>query len=863
VTIPTTVVSIDIYAFYGCIGLTSVTIPNSVTTISSFAFFGCSGLTSITIPNSVTRIDTSAFSGCSGLTSVTIPNTVTTIGNSAFECDSSLTSISIPNSVTSISNYAFRNCSGLTSVTISNSVTSIGSESFNGCSGLSSVTIPNSVATIRDKAFYDCSGLAEIHSQAYVVPTLGSGAFGGVSSTIPVYVPCGRQVIYNSSWNYFSNFVETPEFTITVQSADTTMGTVSVTTQPTCADYSTIINATAYSGYRFSHWSDGATNNPRTIYLTQDTSITAYYSLLCSSSSSSDTVTVCDSYTWNGTTYRGASDSGTKIYSTRTSQGCDSVAYLYLTIREGFVLDVQSIDTTMGTVAITTRPTCADPAATITATANGGYRFVRWSDGDTENPRSFNMTQDTSVTAYFGIEVLIHDTAYIYIHDTTNNYIHDTTYINVPVHDTTIVTDTVTLTNTIYDTTYVNVPYVVHDTTIVTDTVTLTNTVYDTTYVNVPYAVHDTTIVTDTVTLTNTVYDTAYINVPYAVHDTSYITLMDTVTLTQYVPVHDTTTLTDTLLVATHDTIYLPIYTGTHDTIYLPMYVHDTTYITLMVHDTTTMTDTLRLVTRDTIYLPVYVHDTTMLHDTTLLHDTTYVNRYVSDTVFRWRTDTVFVNRYIHDTTYVNRYHYDTIYLTRNYHDTTYVTRYIHDTTFINNYVHDTTYLTRYDTITITIHDTVPVGQLNYYRLSVRSGNDQMGVGAGSGYFPVNTTVEIAAVPQYGFTFLRWLDGNTENPRRVVVESRDAIYTALFAVTNTPEGIDGNEDAWGYDVATSRDIITVRGAEGHNIKVYDMSGRVLASQRDAAEVQSFRVPATGTYLVQVDGLPAKKVVVIK
>ena len=55
------VTSIDVRAFYNCIGLTSVTIPNSVTSIGESAFSGCTGLTSVTIPDSVTRIGYSAF----------------------------------------------------------------------------------------------------------------------------------------------------------------------------------------------------------------------------------------------------------------------------------------------------------------------------------------------------------------------------------------------------------------------------------------------------------------------------------------------------------------------------------------------------------------------------------------------------------------------------------------------------------------------------------------------------------------------------------------------------------------------------------------------------------------------------------
>ena len=216
--IPNSVTSIEMYAFYGCTGLTSVTIPNSVTSIEYMAFGKCTGLTSITIPNSVTRIGDYAFRYCSSLASITIPNSVTSVGTGAFQGCSSLTSVTIGNSVTIIGSYAFSDCSSLTSVTIGNSVTTIGSYAFQGCSSLLSITIPNSVTSIGNYTFQGCSSLTSV-SIGNSVTSIGSSTFSGCSSLTSVTIPNSVKSIAMYAFSYCSSLTS-----VTIGNSVTTIG---------------------------------------------------------------------------------------------------------------------------------------------------------------------------------------------------------------------------------------------------------------------------------------------------------------------------------------------------------------------------------------------------------------------------------------------------------------------------------------------------------------------------------------------------------------------------------------------------------------------------------------------------------------
>jgi hypothetical protein len=420
-TIPNSVTSIGNSAFSGCSGFTgSLTIPNSVTSIGGSVFFSCSGLTgSLTIPNSVTSIGDYAFYYFRGLTgSLTIPNTVTSIGERAFYRCLGLTSVTIPNSVTSIGERAFYQCSGLTgSLTIPNSVTSIGDWAFYQCIGLTSVTIGNSVTTMGTSTFSECIGLTEIYVKAINPPVINSSSysfFAAVSTSTPLHVPCGRTTVYQNDWGYFAIIIDDILFGINVQSNNTVMGTANITQAHTCTNDTAIIEATSKTGYRFLKWHDGNIANPRIVTVTRDTSFTAIFEIM-------HTVTVSA----NNPIYGNVSGNGTypkdslAVISATANSGYRFVQWhdgnsqnpriLIVTQDTSFIatfavvkhhVSVTANNPSMGNVSGSGDYT-ANSTVTITATPNTAYRFVEWTDGNTQNPRTITLTQDTAFMAIF------------------------------------------------------------------------------------------------------------------------------------------------------------------------------------------------------------------------------------------------------------------------------------------------------------------------------------------------------------------------------------------------------------------------------------------------------------------------------
>ncbi len=461
------VLSIGQSAFSGCSGLTGVLyIPNSVTTIGQSAFYNCSSLTGLlNIPNSVTNIGRNAFNGCSGVDSLIIGEGVVSIGTDAFkncsslisvvfnadscisvgqytydrvfngctsfsvltigkhvkiiperlftgcsslstvyfnadsctiadgvftgtgltslsigenvkhipsfifsECNGLTGSLTIPDSVIVIGDYAFYGCTGFSgTLFIPGSVTTIGRVAFGNCSDLTELILGNNVDSIGYSAFSNCTGLSSITSYNEIPPAFVGLNYGhpfyNVNRNTPVYVPCGSAQAYRNVWrqqtnsnSYFYNIYDSiqPYFLIT-SSEDTLKGTVQITMQPTCTE-SPVIEATPNFFYVFDHWSDGNTNNPRTVELTQDTTLVAHF-------------------------------------------------------RE-YTITLASSDSLVGIATTVVAPTVDNQQATVEAVVTDScYVFAGWSNGSTDNPLTISVSQDTTLTATFNSVVNLQITA--------------------------------------------------------------------------------------------------------------------------------------------------------------------------------------------------------------------------------------------------------------------------------------------------------------------------------------------------------------------------------------------------------------------------------------------------------------------
>ena len=364
------VTSIGEWAFHRCTSLTEVTIPNSVTTIGGLAFYSCTGLQKVTIGNSVKSIGDKAFYFCNGLTEVSIPNSVTSIGSGTFEDCTGLKTVTIGNSVKSIGSWAFSSCTSLTAITIPNSVTSIESGTFFSCTGLTEVTIPNSVTSIGSRAFFSCTGLKKV-TIGNSVKSIGNEAFPHCTSLTAITIPNSVTSIESSAFSGCTGLTE-----ITIPNSVTSIGSKAFEdcTQMESVTIGEKVESIGESAFARCNSLTAVTSKavtPPEIWGStfDDYAMTLYVPAGCKPK-------YAEAKYWNN--FTDIRETGVVMYT----------------------VTANATDETMGYVTGAGEYPQGG-TATLVAVPFGQNYFVRWNDGNTDNPRTITVTGDMTFTAEF------------------------------------------------------------------------------------------------------------------------------------------------------------------------------------------------------------------------------------------------------------------------------------------------------------------------------------------------------------------------------------------------------------------------------------------------------------------------------
>lgn len=318
------------YAFCNT-DIQTITIPASVIALGEGAFSACTDLQSVSFTgNSIDEFSPQLFRDCSALTEISIPEGVATIGEQVF-ANCNLQKITFPSTLDSIGAYNFSNYYGNSSIQNlevhipdlsqwlnlgfareedgslkgSNPLSCSFNFYVNGVKlsdilsipygiydlnfdvlGLSiknfvGIEIPNSVQAVKHP-IVNSDDLKWIKMDSQTPPALDYYNFYGTT----LLVPCGCIRAYRDAehWKEFYNIWDIPYYYEISVNRDFIvdnyydLGYIDIVQQPTCDNNATlIVEAHPRDGYHFDRWSDGNTDNPRTIQLTDHTYLTAEF----------------------------------------------------------------------------------------------------------------------------------------------------------------------------------------------------------------------------------------------------------------------------------------------------------------------------------------------------------------------------------------------------------------------------------------------------------------------------------------------------------------------------------------------------------------------------------------------------------
>jgi len=449
ITLPDSVQRVKYGQFMGC-NLDTVIIPEGITNIEEHAFHG-STIKCVYIPTTIDSIKYAAFSATNSLkyvhtkdiykwsqiffefitsqpllyaqnlylngklvTNLEINNN---ISKYAFCGDTSLVSLTLDSNVKNIESQAFYLCKNLKNVTLNDSLLSIGKMAFESCS-MTSIVIPENVDTIGD-SFISHNPLKDITFKSLRPFRYSRSTLAYTDSLKDIYIPCGTYDIYSNIIGYKDLLQEpTFDFSYQVDINDSELGSIALLHTPDCSDSTLTIEVTPYSWAHFVQWSDGNTDNPRSIKVDQDTTLSAELeynnvtlTLTLSCDDEKGTVVGSGTYAYNTeVTISATPKHGYKFYFWNGDSYSKEQTYTFTIVNdmemvahftpETYTVTIQSENEEMGYAY---GSTTAEYLSTIEISAypNYGYHFAQWSDENKENPRQFVVENDTTLIAIF------------------------------------------------------------------------------------------------------------------------------------------------------------------------------------------------------------------------------------------------------------------------------------------------------------------------------------------------------------------------------------------------------------------------------------------------------------------------------
>lgn len=392
--------SIGEYVFHWNKGITRLTISGNIK-IGHYAFQGCDNLQSLTIKDNVSIEGNNAFDSCDRLKSVTIGGNVNMLGRNTFDACDSLSTVQIQEGIKTLPDKLFYRCQQLANVTLPSSLETIKNGAFEKCDSLKSVNLPNNLKSIEQYAFADC-GLTTITIP--INAKVSGHAFGGCSKLETATVHGIRQYytylfsncpnLHTIYWHVKNGGSDHSPIDQNPQISRIFFGDEVDTIPQKLCDACTNLQYVEI-GKNVKHIKDYAFQNCPKLkkirsYATTPPWIGLYGFFMTSNVDS--VIVPCNSVE----AYQNANFSNAYGWGNMNIVGDDNCGSGTTT----YTVSVSSSNTSMGTVS--GGGTYEEGAtATVTATPKSGYKFTRWSNGNTTNPYSFTVTSNVSLTAYF------------------------------------------------------------------------------------------------------------------------------------------------------------------------------------------------------------------------------------------------------------------------------------------------------------------------------------------------------------------------------------------------------------------------------------------------------------------------------